>query len=64
MFYDYLISVAPTQQERDIICSIRDDERFYRDMVFEILTDEIKHAIKYNFIMNLDLRRKVKDLTS
>lgn len=124
LFYDYLISVAPTQQEKDIISSIRDDERrhnkmfrmiyeaftgrviqtptevqfqkpqsfiegvekalmgelkavekyriiraglpnrYYRDMVFEILTDELKHASKYNFIMNLDLRRKVKDLTS
>ncbi|WP_242865178.1 Fe-S oxidoreductase [Clostridium botulinum] len=26
--------------------------RYYRDMVFEILTDEIKHAIKYNCILN------------
>lgn len=110
--YEYLISVAPTQDERSIITSIRDDERnhrrlfkdiyrFYtgreissrdvenyappssfidgvskaimgelnamekyrlireglpsrlnRDTVFMILTDEIKHAIKYNYILN------------
>ena len=26
LFYDYLISVAPTQEDKDIIASIRDDE--------------------------------------
>ncbi|SCW53348.1 Rubrerythrin [Paenibacillus tianmuensis] len=120
LFYDYLISVAPSQEEKNIIASIRDDERkhnkmfrtiyrdltgqvietpqnvsfekprsfidgvkraffgelsameryriiragmpnrYYRDMVFEILTDELKHADKYNYILNLDLSRKVK----
>lgn len=124
LFYDYLISVAPTQQEKDIIISIRDDERkhnrmfrmiyqaftgktiqsptevkfqkpnsyiegvekallgelkavekyrniraglpsrYYRDMVFEILTDELKHASKYNLIMNLEFKRKLNDITS
>lgn len=119
LFYDYLISVAPTQEEKNIIASIRDDERkhnqmfrqiyrdftgqtipsppsvgfekpasyidgvkkaffgelaameryrviraglptrYYRDMVFEILTDEMKHADKYNYILNLDLRRAI-----
>lgn len=114
LFYDYLISVAPTQNEKDIIASIRDDERkhnqmfrgiyrhftgtevptpknvtfdkpssykqglsqalfgelsaveryrdiraglpteYYRDMVFEILTDELKHANKYNYLLNLN----------
>lgn len=29
--------------------------RYYRDMVFEILTDEFKHASKYNFIMTLSV---------
>ncbi|MDF2513091.1 MAG: rubrerythrin [Herbinix sp.] len=113
LFYDYLISVAPSQEEVNIIQSIRDDERkhnemfreiyayftgeeiqaeenpefekprsyiegikkalfgelaaveryrniraglpvnYYRDMVFEILTDELKHADKYNYILNL-----------
>ena len=113
LFYDYLISVAPSQEEIDIIKSIRDDERkhnkmfreiyayftgeqiqaeenpefekpksylegikkaffgelaaveryrniraglpvnYYRDMVFEILTDELKHADKYNYILNM-----------
>ncbi len=114
LFYDYLISVAPTQEEKEIISDIRDDERkhnrmfreiyeyytgyelpqadredfaepasylegikealfgelaameryriihaglpsrYYRDMVFEILTDELKHADKYNYILNLN----------
>lgn len=114
LFYDYLISIAPTKEEKDIIASIRDDERkhnkmfreiyytftgreipparneeftkpasyiegikkalfgelaameryriiraglpnkYYRDMVFEILTDELKHADKYNYILNIN----------
>ncbi|MFB4321275.1 ferritin-like domain-containing protein [Priestia sp. BR_2] len=124
LFYDYLISMAPTQQEKEIIISIRDDERkhnrmfrmiyeaftgraiqsptevqfqkpesfiegvekalmgelkaveryrniraglpnrYYRDMVFEILTDELKHASKYNFIMNLELKRKLNNISN
>lgn len=112
LLYDYFISVAPTQEEKDIIISIRDDERnhrkwfreiykeftgkniesangeaftrpksyiegiskavfgelsamekyriireglpsrYYRDLVFRILTDEMKHATKYNYILN------------
>jgi predicted heme/steroid binding protein/rubrerythrin len=119
LFYDYLISVAPTEEEKDIIASIRDDERkhnkyfreiyafftgetvpaptninferpesyiegirkakfgelgaveryrdiragipneYYRDMVFEILTDELKHAHKYDYILNLSLANRV-----
>lgn len=118
LFYDYLISVAPTEEEKEIILSIRDDEikhnkmfreiyayftgeeipssgngkfeepnsyiegvkkaffgelsameryriiragmpiRYYRDMVFEILTDEMKHADKYNYILNLNLEEE------
>ncbi len=114
LFYNYLISVAPTQEEKDIISSIRDDEmkhnkmfreiyyyftgeelprnvqaefkepenyidglrralfgelaameryriiraglpsKYYRDMVFEILTDELKHADKYNYLLTLN----------
>ncbi|USG64495.1 ferritin-like domain-containing protein [Brevibacillus ruminantium] len=110
LFYDYLISVAPTQQEKDVITGIRDDERKhrrlfrqlytqlsgqqpgpieegemfhkpasylagleqallgelkafekyrtiyryipqqYRDTVFEIMTDELKHAGYYNWL--------------
>lgn len=120
LFYDYLLSVAPSEEEKEIIQSIRDDERkhnqmfhriyhdltgqtitvptvvefekpttymegirralfgelgaveryrdiragmpnrFYRDMVFEIITDELKHATKYNYILNLDLRRMME----
>jgi predicted heme/steroid binding protein/rubrerythrin len=118
VFYDYLISVAPTQEEKNILASIRDDERkhnkyfreiyifytkqnlptpanvnfekpksyidgivkakfgeltameryrdikagltteYYKDMVFEILTDELKHAHKYDYILYLSLRNK------
>lgn len=118
MFYDYLIKLAPTEEEKEIIKSIRDDERKhnlmfrkiykdftgeeikdvdkveftkprsyiegikkalfgelkavekyrkirqglpytqYRDMLFEIITDEIKHAIKYNYILNLNSMAK------
>lgn len=110
LFYDYLISIAPTQEEKNIIASIRDDEkkhnrmfrqiykdytgkdivgeenvkfekptdyvdgisralfgelkavekyreirsglptRRHRDMLFEIITDELKHASKYNYL--------------
>lgn len=114
LFYNYIISVAPTTEEKTIIATIRDDEKrhsqifkeiykhftgqdvpipknvnfekpqnyidgvktalfgelgaveryrniraglpteYYRDMVFEILTDELKHADKYNYILNLN----------
>lgn len=110
LFYDYLISVAPNKEEKDIIASIRDDERkhnmmfrriykaftgidlpvggekifqkpssylegikralfgelkavekyqeikkglpmgTYRDVLFEIITDELRHASKYNYL--------------
>lgn len=112
LLYDYLITVAPAQEEKNIIASIRDDERnhrkwfkeiylyytdeeieskngeefvkpvtyldgiskavfgelgalekyrfireglpsrYYRDTVFRILTDEMKHATKYNYILS------------
>jgi rubrerythrin len=114
LFYQYLLSVAPTQEEKEIIASIRDDERKhfgmfrniyrdftgqelpringeqfvkpasyvdgiqralfgelkavekyrnirqclprgpYRDMMFEIITDEIKHASKWNYLFTLN----------
>lgn len=110
LFYDYLISVAPTKQEQQVIEGIRNDERKhrkmfrsiysqltgrepavtqeseqfqrpasyleglemallgelrafekyrtiylnivpqFRDMIFEIMTDEIKHAGYYNWL--------------
>lgn len=119
LFYDYLISVAPTKEEKNIIQTIRDDERkhnqmfrkiyrdftgqevqvqedvdfqkpksyldgikkalfgelaameryrdiraglpnrYYRDMVFEILTDELKHADKYNYILIANVMRRM-----
>lgn len=112
MFYNCLISMASTEDEKNIIESIRNDEikhnkmfreiykfftgqnfpesphmeveklksyvgglkkalfgelsavekyrniragipnRYYRDMVFEILTDEMKHADKYNYLIS------------
>jgi rubrerythrin len=114
LFYEYLITQAPTQEEKDIIASIRDDEvkhnklfrqlykeltgkevkskngeefvqpgsyldgikqalfgelkavekyrtihqglnrQHHRDVLFEIITDEIKHASKYNFLYTLN----------
>ncbi|QRI55386.1 ferritin-like domain-containing protein [Clostridium botulinum] len=121
LLYDYLISKAPSNEEKEIIRSIRDDERkhrkmfkfiykfytgkdieasdeaedfekprsyidgikkalfgelaamekyreirkglpsrYYRDMVFGILTDEIKHAIKYNYILNTTHKKNGK----
>lgn len=113
--YEYLICLAPTKEEKEIITSIRNDERNHRkwykeiykcytgkaiestdgeqpekpksyidgikkaffgelsameryriiraglpsrcqrDIVFQILTDEIKHAIKYNYILTMNL---------
>ncbi|WP_242850636.1 ferritin-like domain-containing protein [Clostridium lundense] len=113
--YDYLICLAPTKEEKEIIKSIRNDERNHnkwykeiykcytgeiikdsdkekfdrprnyiegikkaffgelsameryriiraglpnrcqRDIVFQILSDEIKHAIKYNYILTMNL---------
>ena len=120
LFYDYLISVAPTKEEKDIIASIRDDERGhnkmfrkiymdftgmevqlggeetfekpksyldgikkalfgelravekyrairralpmgpYRDMLFDIITDELKHASKYNYLFDLNKNKNAE----
>ncbi|MGH4050628.1 MAG: ferritin-like domain-containing protein [Clostridium sp.] len=117
LFYDYLISVAPTIDEKRIITSIRDDERhhnrmfrqiynnitgidvlmspgeefvkpasyldgikkalfgelaaveryreirkglpstMYRDILFNIITDEIKHSSKYNYLFTLNMTK-------
>ncbi|SFR69321.1 ferritin-like domain-containing protein [Anaeromicropila populeti] len=114
LFYDYLLSQAPTEEEVEIITSIRDDERkhnklfrriyydftgneigsqeevdfempesyvdgirralfgelaavekyriirsglpmgAYQDTLFDIITDEIKHASKYNYLFTLN----------
>jgi len=119
LFYDYLISVAPTSEEKEIIASIRDDERRhnrlfrkiykyftgmevqsggketferprsyidgikkalfgelravekyrairsalamspYRDVLFDIITDEIKHSSKYNYLFTLNSSMKL-----
>ncbi|WP_212744590.1 ferritin-like domain-containing protein [Bacillus sp. E(2018)] len=114
LFYDYLISEAPTNEQKLIIASIRDDEKkhnklfrmiyrdltgqevppmngeefqkpktykdglvkalfgelaavekyrvirqglpntYYRDILFNIITDEIKHSAKYNYLFTLN----------
>ncbi len=114
LFYDLLISMAPTVEEKDIITSIRDDERRHnrefrkiykdftgmeiptvedesferpesyidgikkalfgelraveryrdirkalgmgpqRDVLFDIITDELKHSSKYNYLFTLN----------
>ncbi|WP_343768605.1 ferritin-like domain-containing protein [Clostridium malenominatum] len=116
--YDYLIKLAPTREDKEIITSIRDDERkhrrwfkeiykcytgqdiestdeekfikpksyidairkalfgelsavekyriirmglpnrYQRDIVFEILTDEMKHATKYNYLLTMNLSKR------
>lgn len=118
LFYDYLISVAPTKDEKEIIESIRNDERrhnqlfrkiykdftgneintvneenfkkpasyidgikkalfgelkavdkykairralpigSYKDMLFDIIMDELKHASKYNYLYSLNNANK------
>ncbi|WP_373899655.1 ferritin-like domain-containing protein [Haloimpatiens sp. FM7315] len=122
LFYDYLISVAPTREEKEIIASIRDDERRhnrlfrkiykdftgmevpssgeetfemprsyidgikkalfgelkavekyrairralpmgpYRDVLFDIITDEIKHSSKYNYLFTLNSSMNFPDM--
>jgi len=122
LFYDYLISVAPTSGEKEIIGSIRDDERRhnalfrsiykeltsmevpmgneetfakpesyldgikkalfgelravekyrairrglprgpYRDILFDIITDELKHASKYNYLFTLNSSMNVSSM--
>lgn len=39
LFYDYLISAAPTQEAKNIITSIRDDERKHNKMFRKIYTE-------------------------
>lgn len=118
LFYDYLISLAPTKDEKEIIESIRNDERkhnqlfrkiykdftgneintmneenlkkpssfmdgirtalfgelkavdkykairralpigAYKDMLFDIIMDELKHASKYNYLFTLNNTNK------
>ncbi|EKQ56181.1 MULTISPECIES: ferritin-like domain-containing protein [unclassified Clostridium] len=122
LFYDYLISQAPTNDQKEIIISIRDDERrhnrifrmiyedftgekvsadseetfeepesylegikkalfgelravekyrairrrlpmgMYRDLLFDIITDELKHASKYNYLFTLNSTMNNSDM--
>ncbi|WP_212904696.1 ferritin-like domain-containing protein [Clostridium polyendosporum] len=122
LFYEYLISVAPTGEEKEIIASIRDDERRhnrlfrriykdftgmevsageeetferpesyldgikkalfgelravekyrairrglpmgpYKDILFDIITDELKHSSKYNYLFTLNSSMNVPSM--
>ncbi|WP_427847028.1 ferritin family protein [Clostridium folliculivorans] len=122
LFYEYLIGMAPIREEKDIIISIRDDERRhnkifrkiymdftgkevqafggetfqkpssyidgikkalfgelravekyrtikrslpigpYRDMVSDIITDEIKNSSKYNYLFTLNSNVNISDI--
>lgn len=44
--------LTAVERYRDIRAGLPTE--YYRDMVFEILTDELKHATKYNYILNLN----------
>lgn len=45
-FYEYLISVGPTEGDRELIVSIRDDEKEHRDMFRTIYKDFTGQEIK------------------
>ncbi|MGN1029170.1 MAG: DUF5661 family protein, partial [Bacilli bacterium] len=51
--------LAAVEKYRDIIAGIPD--RYHRDMVFEILTDELKHSHKYDYILYLNLENKLQN---
>lgn len=57
-FYEYLISVGPTESDRDLIISIRDDEKEHRDMFRTIYKDftgqEIKEVIAEGAVKKQD----------
>ena len=44
--------LSAVERYRDIRAGL--PVEYYRDMVFEILTDELKHADKYNYLLNLN----------
>lgn len=120
LFYNYLISQAPDEEQERMIISIRDDEQkhnkmfkeiyyaltnmkvrtpenvyfdepesyvegltqalfgelaavekyrdiraglpnqYYKDMLFEIITDELKHSAKYNYLLTQNLSSESK----
>lgn len=53
LFYDYLINVAPTQKEKEIIASIRDDERkhnrMFRELYYQLTGQDIPPAPEVPF---------------
>lgn len=46
--------LSAVEKYRNIRAGIPDE--YYKDMTFEILTDELKHANKYNYILLLNLK--------
>ncbi|MDA3731233.1 ferritin-like domain-containing protein [Niameybacter massiliensis] len=44
--------LTAVERYRDIRAGLPTE--YYRDAVFEILTDELKHATKYNYILNIN----------
>jgi rubrerythrin len=51
--------LGAVEKYRDIRAGIPD--KYYRDMVFEILTDELKHAHKYDYILYLNLQNRLSN---
>lgn len=51
--------LAAVEKYRDIRAGLSDP--YYRDMLFEIITDELKHAQKYDYILYLILKSKLDD---
>lgn len=52
--------LAAVEKYRDIRAGM--PNRYYRDMLFEIITDEIKHSAKYNYLLTINLSSESKGL--
>ncbi|ADL51762.1 ferritin-like domain-containing protein [Clostridium cellulovorans] len=48
LFFDYLITVAPTQEAKDIIASIRDDERRHNSFIRQIYREITGNTLEVN----------------
>ena len=58
MFYDILIEQAPTDKEKNIIKSIRNDERKHNQILRELyynLQDRFYHKIHYQIMKKIIL---------
>ncbi|WP_432407624.1 ferritin-like domain-containing protein [Wukongibacter sp. M2B1] len=54
LFYDYLINIAPTEADKDILISIRDDELKHNKMFKEIYKDYTEQDIKVDEDVNFE----------